>query len=171
MIIKEKRMDKLTHFNSAGRARMVDVTEKKETKRIAIAKGKVILKKETFERIKEGGIKKGDVLGTAQIAGVMAAKKTFELIPMCHPIFIEAVDINFELSENDEKKEYVIEIEASVKCTGPTGVEMEALTAVSVSALTIYDMCKAIQKDIIIGEIYLEKKCGGKSGEYNINRG
>ncbi len=155
-------MGEFTHFNQAGRATMVDVTEKKDTQRVAIAKGRVILNQETFQKIKDGGMKKGDVLATAQIAGIMGAKKTSEVIPMCHPIFISGVDINFQMIE----KELAIEIEAIVKCTGPTGIEMEALTAVSVAALTIYDMCKAVQKDIIIDDIHLEKKSGGKSGDY-----
>ncbi len=181
-------MAEFTHFNKDGRATMVDVTEKADTKRVAVAKARVFLNEETYMKIKEGGMKKGDVLGTAQIAGVMAAKETSRVIPMCHPIFINGVDISFEMlgilpvmlpgtsleGEGEEasielEEKYVIEIEGKVKCTGPTGVEMEALTAVSVAALTIYDMCKAVQKDIIISDIHLVTKSGGKSGDYSYN--
>ena len=150
-----------THFNKEGRARMVDVTEKDDTVREAAAQGEVLVKPETLQLIKDGGIKKGDVLGVAQTAGIMAAKKTGELIPMCHPLFLTGVDISFTL-----KDEGLVEIESRVKTTGKTGVEMEALTAVSAAALTIYDMCKAVDKDMVIKEIYLVEKKGGKSGYY-----
>lgn len=153
----------LTHFNEHGRARMADVSYKDATLRTAAATAKVLVNRETFELIKEGRLAKGDVLGTAQIAGVMAAKKTPDLIPMCHPIQITAVDIDFELDE----KEPAVNIEAIVKCSGVTGVEMEALTAVSVTALTVYDMCKSVQKDIEITDIRLLSKTGGKSGDYS----
>ena len=153
---------KLTHFNESGRARMVDVSEKAETLRTATAGAEVLVSKDTFALIKEGRLSKGDVLGVAQVAGVLAAKKTPDLIPMCHPIQITGVDIGFEL---DEAKPSVI-IKATVKCKGETGVEMEALTAVSVAALTVYDMCKAVQKDIEITDICLLSKTGGKSGDY-----
>ena len=153
----------LTHFNKRGRARMVDVSGKAATHREATAVAKVIVNEETFCLIKEGGLAKGDVLGVAQVAGVMAAKKTPEIIPMCHPIWISGADIEFDL---DEEK-FIIGIKASVKCKSETGVEMEALTAVSVAALTIYDMCKAVQKDIEITDIYLVTKTGGKTGEYS----
>ena len=235
-------MGDFTHFNEDGNAKMVDVSEKNDTKRIAVAKGRVVLNEETYLKIKDKGMKKGDVLGTAQIAGIMAAKKTADIIPMCHPLFIDGIDIKFELcepgKEEEQEKEldvnmnsiqyayydsefaekeddeevpkdegwsrndsngtgevselknperdnaqvqtenvtisedgYFINIESTVKCTGPTGVEMEALTAVSVAALTIYDMCKAVQKDIRIEDIHLEKKSGGKSGNYEIGVG
>ena len=152
----------LTHFNEDGRARMVDVSEKAETLRTATAHAKVSVNAETFKLIMDGRIKKGDVLGVAQVAGIMAAKKNSELIPMCHPLRITGVDIDFSTDE----KTNTIEIEATVRCLGETGVEMEALTAASVAALTIYDMCKAAQKDIEIGEIWLLTKTGGKSGDY-----
>lgn len=150
----------LTHINEQGRAKMVDVSEKQETVREAVACGNIYMKKETLEKIREGTIKKGDVLAVAQVAGIMAAKKTSDIIPMCHPIMISGCDINFILNHEENK----IEITATVKCTGQTGVEMEALTAVTASGLTIYDMCKAIDKEMIISEVMLLKKTGGKSG-------
>ncbi len=149
-----------THINEQGRAKMVDVTEKAETFREAIAEGIVHVSSDTMRLIKSGGIRKGDVLSVAQVAGIMAAKKTADIIPMCHPLSLTAVDIHFMLTETE------IKIEASVKCKGSTGVEMEALTAVSSAALTIYDMCKAVQRDIEINNIRLVYKNGGKSGEY-----
>ena len=155
-------MSDFSHFNNSGRARMVDVSEKAETVRTAVAAGRVLVNAATFELIKTGGLKKGDVLGTAQIAGIMGAKRTPDIIPMCHPIMLSGVDIAFELNE----KELAVEITATVRCTGVTGVEMEALTAVSVAALTVYDMCKAVQKDMEITDIRLLKKTGGKSGEF-----
>ena len=155
-------MAEFSHFNEKGRARMVDVSEKNETNRTAVAAGKVLVNEETFRLIKTGGMKKGDVLATAQIAGIMGAKRTPDIIPMCHPIMISGVDIDFNLNE----EELVVEICATAKCTGVTGVEMEALTAVSVAALTVYDMCKAVQKDMVISDIRLLKKTGGKSGEF-----
>ena len=155
-------MAEFSHFNESGRARMVDVSEKSETLRTAVAAGRVKVNAETFALIKSGGMKKGDVLGTAQIAGIMGAKRTPDIIPMCHPIMISGVDIDFELNEAD----LAVEITATAKCTGVTGVEMEALTAVSVAALTVYDMCKAVQKDMEISDIRLLKKSGGKSGDF-----
>ena len=155
-------MDELTHFNGQGRARMVDVTEKTITHRIAVAQGEIHMNHETFQRIKAGTIQKGDVLAVAQVAGIQAAKHTWELIPMCHPLPLTGVDIRFSLLENPCR----VEITAQVTCTGVTGVEMEALTAVSTAALTIYDMCKAIQKDMRIEHIRLLSKSGGKSGDY-----
>ena len=155
-------MNDFTHFNENGRARMVDVTEKSETQRTAIAAGRVLVNRETFELIKTGGMKKGDVLTTAQIGGIMGAKRTSDIIPMCHPIFISGIDIDFEMDE----KACAVNITATAKCTGVTGVEMEALTAVSVAALTVYDMCKAVQKDMVISDIRLLKKTGGKSGTF-----
>lgn len=151
----------LTHFDENGRARMVDVSDKGETRRVAIARGKVEMQPETLERIRQGQIAKGDVLAVAQVAGIMGAKQTSSLIPMCHPLGITGAELNFEIVPPG-----TIEIEASVKVNGKTGVEMEALTAVSVAALTIYDMCKAIDKRMIISEIRLMEKMGGKSGHF-----
>lgn len=151
-----------THFNKAGRSRMVDVTEKGITDRVAIARGFITMKPETLKKVLEGQMKKGDVLGVAQIAGIMGVKRTSELIPMCHNIFISGSDLNFEIDEENSK----IVIEATVKNSGQTGVEMEALTAVSIAALTIYDMCKAVDKEMVIGEICVMKKSGGKSGTF-----
>ena len=155
-------MGDFSHFNDDGRATMVDVGAKEITDREAIAVGRVLVNKECFEMIKTGGHKKGDVLGTAQIAGIMGAKKTPDIIPMCHPIMINGVDIKFNLNEET----LAVEIEGRVKCSGKTGVEMEALTAVSVAALTVYDMCKAVQKDMVIDQIHLVRKSGGKSGDF-----
>ncbi|MGL5651368.1 MAG: cyclic pyranopterin monophosphate synthase MoaC [Paraclostridium sp.] len=149
-----------THFNEHGKAKMVDVSEKNETKRTATAKGSISMKSGTIEVIKQGKIKKGDVLSVAQVGGITGAKKTWDLIPMCHNIFLTGADIKFNILETE------IEIEATVSTVGKTGVEMEALTAVSMAALTIYDMCKAIDKDMVINNIRLVKKVGGKSGEY-----
>lgn len=157
-------MAEFSHFNAQGRAHMVDVSAKKETERQAMAAGSVRMNAETFQLVKTGGIKKGDVLAVAQVAGIMAAKRTSDLIPMCHPLPLTSINIDFSLNE----EELVIEIRSTVKCTGVTGVEMEALTAVSVAALTIYDMCKAVQKDMIIDNVRLLKKSGGKSGDYSI---
>lgn len=151
----------LTHFDEEGRARMVDVSDKDETARIAVAQGKILMKQETLDRIRSGLIAKGDVLAVAQVAGIMAAKQTSQLIPMCHPLAITGAKLSFKLVEPGE-----IDIEAIVKVHGKTGVEMEALTAVSVAGLTIYDMCKAIDKTMTIGDIYLVEKLGGKSGHF-----
>lgn len=150
----------LTHINQQGRARMVDVSDKLCTDREAVAKGSILMKPETLLCIKEGTIKKGDVLSVAQVAGIMAAKSASKIIPMCHPIFITSCDINFYLDFENSK----VDITAKVKNKGETGVEMEALTAVSAAALTIYDMCKAIDREMVIFEIMLMKKNGGKSG-------
>lgn len=158
--------DQLTHFNQEGRARMVDVSGKKDTHREATATGTVYMKPETLERIEDGQIAKGDVLAVAQVAGVMGAKKTPDLIPMCHPLLITSVDIQFKIIPPDGNEISGIEIAGTVKTSGQTGVEMEAVTAVSVAALTIYDMCKAIDKGISFGKIGLLKKSGGKSGTY-----
>ena len=151
----------LTHFNEQGRARMVDISDKEVTAREATAQTKVVMVPETLARIKAGKIGKGDVLAVAQVAGIMAAKKTSDWIPMCHPIPLTGININY--SDNDHDELY---IEATVKTTGKTGVEMEALTAVSAAALTVYDMCKALQKDMVIGPTMLSSKTGGKSGDY-----
>jgi len=154
-------MTSLTHLNSKGKARMVDVTQKGDTEREAVAKSKVIMKPATLQLIKAGGLEKGDVLSVAKIAGIMAAKQTPHLIPLCHPLLINNIAIEFDLARDD-----AIEITARVKSTGKTGVEMEALVAASVSALTIYDMCKSVDRAMTIAEIYLESKAGGKSGIY-----
>ncbi|TAK31732.1 MAG: cyclic pyranopterin monophosphate synthase MoaC [Chloroflexota bacterium] len=153
-------MSDFTHFDKAGRARMVDVTSKSETEREAVAKGRVVMQPETLRLIRAGGVSKGDVLAVAQVGGIMAAKQTATLIPMCHPLPLTSVGIEFV--PHDERGE--IEIVARVKTAGRTGVEMEALTAVSVAALTIYDMCKAVDRAIRITDIRLAEKRGGKSG-------
>lgn len=155
--------NKLTHFDNKGNAVMVDVSNKNETERVAIATGTVKASKETIKLIKLGQIGKGDVLGVARVAGIMAMKNTSNLIPMCHPIMITGSNIEFEI--DSEKNEIIIT--ATTKVVHKTGVEMEALTGVSVAALTIYDMCKAVDKRMIIDNIHLVKKLGGKSGEFN----
>jgi len=149
-----------THINDEGRAKMVDVSEKCDTVREAVAVGSISMKRETLQRIKDGSISKGDVLAVAQVGGIMGAKSTPQIIPMCHPIMISGCDISFKLDLENSK----IEITATTKTVGKTGIEMEALTAVSVAALTIYDMCKAIDKEMIISNVMLVKKIGGKSG-------
>lgn len=151
-----------THFDKTGRAKMVDVGEKEVSCRTAEAAGRVLLNKETFDLIRTGGVKKGDVLTVAQIAGIMGAKQTSNLIPMCHPIGMDGVKLALTLDENH----CAVEIRAWVTCTGRTGVEMEALTAVSVAALTVYDMCKAVQRDMVISDIRLISKTGGSHGDY-----
>jgi cyclic pyranopterin phosphate synthase len=151
---------KLSHLDESGRPGMVDVTAKADTARVAIAKGSVRMQPATFRLIKSGGTAKGDVLAVAKLAGIMAAKKTPELIPLCHPLLIGSVDIDF----TPDAKNSVIEITATVASTGKTGVEMEALTAVAVAALTVYDMCKAVDRAMKIEGIRLVKKSGGKSG-------
>jgi len=156
------KKQKLTHFNKEGRARMVDVGGKNDTLRIAIAEGEIIMQPSTLKMIKEKEIFKGDVLGVAQVAGIMAAKKTSEIIPMCHPLLLTSIDINFKI---DEEKNKII-IQSQVKTVGKTGVEMEPLTAVSVAALTIYDMCKAVDRGMTIQDIHLVEKSGGQSGHY-----
>ena len=155
-------MSKLTHFDESGRARMVDVGDKAETHRIAIARGRVRMQPETLRTIVEGRASKGDVLGVAQVAAIMAAKKTWEIVPMCHPIALTA--INVTLSPDEAAS--AVAIEARVETRGKTGVEMEALTAVSVAALTIYDMVKAIDRGMVIEDVHLAHKSGGKSGEW-----
>ena len=155
-------MTALTHFDSEGNARMVDVSEKSETERIATAKGAVLMSAETLRLIKSGGVKKGDVLTVAQLAGIMGAKRTPDLIPLCHPLALSSVTV--ELSLNEAKS--AVEITATCKLKGRTGVEMEALTAVSVAALTVYDMVKAVDKTMRITEIRLTHKSGGKSGTF-----
>ncbi len=159
----------LTHFNDEGRARMVDVGGKNTTERVAVATGEVHLQQETMRLIKEGEIKKGDVLAVAQIAGIMGAKKTPDIVPMCHPLLLTNIDIGFteELKPDSKTGLCRIDIKATVKVTGQTGVEMEALTAVSVAALTIYDMCKAVDKEMFFTSIGLLQKSGGKSGTFS----
>lgn len=155
-------MEDFTHFNEQGRAKMVDVGQKSISQRVAVAAGRVLVNEQTFGLIASGGMKKGDVLTVAQIAGVMGAKRTPDLIPMCHPILMDGIDL--ELGLNRER--LAVEITAKVSCDGRTGVEMEALTAVSVAALTVYDMCKAVQKDMVITDIRLLQKSGGVHGDY-----
>jgi cyclic pyranopterin monophosphate synthase len=155
-------MAKLSHLDDQGRARMVDVSEKEITSRIAVARGSVRMRPETLELILQGKVEKGDVFSVARVAGIMAAKKTPELIPMCHPLAITSVEIEL----NAQDKPARVEIEALVRVSGKTGVEMEAMTAVSVAGLTIYDMCKAVDREMSIGEIRLVKKSGGKSGTF-----
>ncbi|NTU41774.1 MAG: cyclic pyranopterin monophosphate synthase MoaC [Nitrospirales bacterium] len=152
----------LTHFDRDGKARMVDVSEKPVTHREAVAAGSISMKPETLRLIKEGSVSKGDVLGVARVAGIMAAKKTPDLIPMCHPLNISSVTVDFSLDEKESR----VNIRTTVKMAGQTGVEMEALVATSVAALTIYDMCKAVDKGMVISEIMLMEKRGGKSGEF-----
>jgi len=160
-------MAEFTHFNESGRARMVDVGAKASTERLATAQAVVFLQPETLDKIQNGKIAKGDVLAVAQVAGVVGAKKTPDLIPMCHPILLTSVDISFqEDSRPDREGRCAITITATAKTTGPTGVEMEAMTAASVAALTIYDMCKAIDRGMSFGDICLLAKSGGKSGTY-----
>lgn len=155
-------MAELTHFDEEGRSRMVDVSDKEKTLRVAVARGCITMQPETFQLIRDRKIAKGDALGVARVAGITAAKKTSELIPMCHPLNITGVDIHFYPDPEESR----IEIEARVKIVGPTGVEMEALTAVSAAALTIYDMAKAVDRGMVISEIRLMKKSGGKSGTF-----
>ena len=152
----------LTHFDAAGRAAMVDVSAKDETSRIATARGRIVMQPATLALIREGRAGKGDVLGVARIAGIMAAKKTSELIPLCHPLMISKVTLDLEPEGEDS-----VAIEATVKVTGRTGVEMEALTAVTVAALTVYDMVKAVDRSMRIEDVRLVHKAGGKSGEYH----
>src|SRR3954453_7326253 len=152
-----------THLDERGRARMVDVSAKGETVRVATARGRVLMRPETLRLIQSGGVKKGDVLAIAQVAGVMGAKKTSDIIPLCHPLPITGVDLTFDLDEDAS----AVEIEASARVVGKTGVEMEALTAVATAALTVYDMCKAVDKDMVIDQIRLVHKTGGKSGDYH----
>lgn len=155
-------MAQLSHLDEQGRARMVDVSEKEVTSRIAVARGTIHMAAETLALIRQGKVEKGDVFSVARVAGIMAAKKTSELIPMCHPLNITSVEIEL-LPENKPPR---VDIEASVRVSGKTGVEMEAMTAVAAAGLTIYDMCKAVDREMTIGEIRLVKKSGGKSGTF-----
>ena len=160
--MQEKKSD-FTHFNPQGRAKMVDVGDKPPTRRTASAAARVLVSGETFLLIQTGGVKKGDVLTVAQIAGIMGAKRTPDMIPMCHPILLSGVDLSLTLDERRQS----VEIVATVSCDGSTGVEMEALTAASVAALTVYDMCKAVQKDMVITDVRLLDKTGGVHGDYH----
>ena len=155
--------NKLTHFDKSGNARMVDVSEKSKTERVAIAVSRIKVSEETLTLIKAGKIGKGDVLGVARVAGIMACKQTSNLIPMCHPLMISSCNIDFEINEEST----CIDIKATVKIVDKTGVEMEALTAATIAALTIYDMCKAVDKKMVIEATHLLKKTGGESGEFN----
>lgn len=152
---------KMTHLDENGRAIMVDISQKTDTERVAVASGTVKMLPETLEMIRSGEVKKGDVLAVARVAGIMAAKKTSELIPLCHPLPLTSAKIDFEFVDDN-----MLKIISETKTIYATGVEMEALTAVSVAALTIYDMCKAVDRGMVIGEIKLEKKSGGRSGEF-----
>ena len=154
---------RLTHFDADGKAVMVDVSGKQETQRVAVAAGSITMNRQAFELVKSGAMAKGDVLGVARIAGIMAAKSVDRLIPLTHPLMINRAEVDFSLVEEDGR----IDIEATVSITGKTGVEMEALTAVSVAALTIYDMCKAVDKTMKISDIRLLSKTGGKSGDFS----
>ena len=158
----QKLMSRLTHFDSKGRAVMVDVSDKAETERVAIARGRVTMKPATLKLILAKGVAKGDVLAVAQLAGIAGAKRTPDLVPLCHPIAITSVKVEL----TPVRRPAAIDIEARVKTTGRTGVEMEALTAVAVAALTVYDMCKAVDRDMVLSDIRLEHKSGGKSGTW-----
>ena len=158
-------MTNFTHWNDEGRPKMVDISDKDISKRTAIARSTITLSDEVYEAIQNGGIKKGDPTQVAQIAGIMGAKKTSDIIPMCHPIMLQGTDFTFDYQKAEQG--YELHIEVAVKCSGKTGVEMEALTAVSIAALTFYDMCKAVDKSMVIRETYLVQKTGGKSGVYN----
>jgi cyclic pyranopterin phosphate synthase len=155
-------MSRLTHFDAEGKAAMVDVSDKAETERIATAKGTVLMRSETLALIAAGDMKKGDVLAVARLAGIMAAKRTAELIPLCHPLALTSIKVDLAI----DKARSAVDIEATCRLKGRTGVEMEALTAVSVAALTVYDMCKAVDRGMTITEIRLTAKRGGKSGSY-----
>ncbi|WP_144704920.1 cyclic pyranopterin monophosphate synthase MoaC [Fictibacillus phosphorivorans] len=158
-------MTEFTHFNEEGRARMVDISEKETSHRTAVAVSGVTVSEEVFLKIKENGFKKGDVLAVAQIAGIMAAKKTSDWIPMCHPLSLTGVDLSFSWHELADSM-FKLNIKVEVKTKGSTGVEMEALTAASAAALTVYDMCKAADKGMVIGPTYLQSKTGGKNGDF-----
>lgn len=159
-------MAKLTHFDKKGRARMVDVSKKKETLREAVVRGSIFMNPKTFKSIRSGRIAKGDVLAVAKVAGIMAAKRTSEIIPMCHPLNLSHVEISFHPFEKESR----IDIEATVRIKAQTGVEMEGFVAVATAGLTIYDMCKAIDRGMVLSNIHLVKKTGGKSGTYSAKR-
>ena len=155
-------MGKLTHFNNRGEAHMVDIGDKSVTRRVAVAGGRILMAPETLQLIRDGGHKKGDVLGIARIAGIMAAKKTSDLIPLCHPLSLTHVDIELDAHERDDGVSCMV----TAQTDGKTGIEMEALTAVQITLLTIYDMCKAIDRGMVIEAVQLLKKSGGKSGDW-----
>ena len=159
-------MNKLTHFDDSGQAHMVNVGEKANTQRLAIACGSICMRPETFAMVEAGSHKKGDVLGIARIAGIQAAKKTADLIPLCHPLSLSHVSISFEA----DAKSHTIHCQVRAETTGPTGVEMEALTAVQVALLTIYDMCKAVDRGMVMGDVKLLEKSGGKSGDWQAGK-
>ncbi len=156
---------KLSHFNEGGKAHMVDVSHKAETARVATASGSIQMNEAAYRAVKSGTAKKGDVLGIARVAGIMATKRTAELVPLCHPLFCEKVEIHFSLHDESRR----VEVHCTVKTSGKTGVEMEALCGVQVALLTVYDMCKAVDKGMVMGDICLLEKRGGKSGDYNRN--
>jgi cyclic pyranopterin phosphate synthase len=160
-----RKAAKLSHIDARGRAKMVDVSSKDDTVREATARGRIAMRPETLHLIQRGGVPKGDVLAIAQVAGIMAAKKTHELIPMCHPLLLTGIDVTL----TPDEKASCVEIEATVRVTGKTGVEMEALTAVTVAALTVYDMCKAADRGMRIEKVRVVMKSGGKSGDYTAN--
>ncbi|MBA4538590.1 cyclic pyranopterin monophosphate synthase MoaC [Bacillus aquiflavi] len=157
-------MTGFTHFNEAGRAKMVDVSKKPETFRTAVARSSITVNREIYDNITLNKVKKGDVLAVAQVAAIMASKKTWDMIPMCHPISLTGVDVSFEWKQKEQQ--FTLIITTFVKTKGSTGVEMEALTAASVCALTVYDMCKAVDKGMVIGPTYLVEKTGGKNGDF-----
>ena len=159
-------MNKLTHFDQSGQAHMVNVGDKANTHRVAVATGKITMLPTTFEMVEAGNHKKGDVLGIARIAGIQASKRTADLIPLCHPLALTHVSLEFLLN----KAESSISCQVRAETTGPTGVEMEALTAVQVALLTIYDMCKAVDRGMVMGDVKLLEKSGGKSGEWKVNK-
>jgi cyclic pyranopterin phosphate synthase len=159
--------DRLTHLDEAGRTRMVDVSEKSETLRVATARGEVRMRPETLARIRAGQVAKGDVLAAAQLAAVQGAKRTWELVPLCHPIPLSGVDVEFRLRDEPP----AVEVRATVRAVARTGVEMEALCAVLTAALCVYDMCKAVDRDMTITDVWLEHKAGGRSGEYRRSAG
>ncbi|MEV5110374.1 cyclic pyranopterin monophosphate synthase MoaC [Bacillus sp. LBA3-1-1.1] len=157
-------MSEFSHWNEEGRAKMVDISQKDISTRTAVAQSTISLSNELFEAIQSGGLKKGDPLQVAQVAGIIGAKKTADIIPMCHPILIQGADFSFHYEKTSDG--YELTIRVTVKCSGKTGVEMEALTAVSIAALTFYDMCKAVDKTMVMKETYLVQKTGGKSGDF-----
>ncbi|MCJ7786112.1 MAG: cyclic pyranopterin monophosphate synthase MoaC [Desulfobacterales bacterium] len=159
-------MAKLTHFDKRGRAKMVDVSKKRETTREAVVRGSVFMNPKTYKQIMSGKITKGDVFAVARVAGIMAAKRTSEIIPMCHPLNLSHIEINFFPYEEESR----IDVEAKVKIKAQTGVEMEGFVAVAAAGLTIYDMCKAIDRGMVLSDIHLVKKTGGKSGTYTLNK-
>ena len=161
-----KDTSRLTHIDEAGTAKMVDVGDKESTKRIARTSGIIFMNKATFDAVQTAQIKKGDVLGTARIAGIMAAKKTADLIPLCHPLALTSIDVDFDPIQDDENARYGFKVSVTARVTGQTGVEMEALTATSVACLTIYDMCKAMDRSMRITDITLDEKSGGASGVF-----